>query len=386
MSTTIARSRLTPCGAGLAVLLATLVGEQTASAQDFTFNAEGAGALWVDDPQSTRFNPGYYAALRPGVTVGRIVAVQWSYALLQTPAADGFTENGTAHMFSAGVRLRPLAGMQPDTETTGGLFVDLNVGDVRTGNLDRLGLDAGLGYGFHLTPGIAVGPVLRYGQIVQPNKIAQRDPNDGQYLTLGANVAFGRAPVDDADDEPIVHPPCPECVQIAKPAAAAPCPDRDGDTVCDVEDRCPTQAGPASTYGCHIDPCGGTPLLMLVQFDYDSTALPDKLPTKAQTMDPVLDSVAAAIAQDPTCRVCVIGYASEEGPDAHNDDLSLLRASSVQGYLTKRGLAETQIPITGMGASCQLVPESTKELNRRVEFRRLQEGESCPTTCPEVSR
>jgi len=97
----------------------------------------------------------------------------------------------------------------------------------------------------------------------------------------------------------------------------------------------------------------------------------------------VLDAVAEAIAQDPSCRVCIVGHASEEGPVEYNEDLSRRRASAVQGYLGARGLAESRMPTTGMGAHCQLVPETTRPLNRRVEFLRLQEGESCPMECSE---
>ena len=166
----------------------------------------------------------------------------------------------------------------------------------------------------------------------------------------------------------------------APEALSNPCPDGDRDGVCDADDRCPKKIGPSATLGCPIDPCGGSPLVVLVQFEYDSAELP--LPKDdAQEMDPVLDAVADAIEQDSSCRVCIVGYASEEGPSEHNQELSSRRASAVQGYLAIRGLDKTQMPTTGLGERCQLVPESTHVLNRRVEFRRLQEGASCPTDC-----
>jgi len=138
--------------------------------------------------------------------------------------------------------------------------------------------------------------------------------------------------------------------------------------------------GPPATFGCPIDPCSGSPLLVLVQFKYDSSEMP---PPKVgvQTMDPVLDAVAEAIAKDPSCRVCIMGHASEEGTAEYNEELSRRRASAVKDYLTDRDLAETQMPTTGLGERCQLVPERSLELNRRVEFLRLEEGESCPMDC-----
>jgi outer membrane protein OmpA-like peptidoglycan-associated protein len=121
--------------------------------------------------------------------------------------------------------------------------------------------------------------------------------------------------------------------------------------------------------------------VVLVQFPYDSSDLPEPRDDAPQTMDPVLDAVAKAIAQDPSCRVCIIGHASEEGPVDYNDQLSSRRASAVERYLNARGLAGKKMPTVGLGSRCQLVPEVSRPLNRRVEFRRLQEGESCPTDC-----
>jgi outer membrane protein OmpA-like peptidoglycan-associated protein len=67
--------------------------------------------------------------------------------------------------------------------------------------------------------------------------------------------------------------------------------------------------------------------------------------------------------------------------EQYNEDLSYRRASAVQDYLTARNLNKTRMPISSMGERCQLVPESTRELNRRVDFHRLQTGESCPMDC-----
>jgi hypothetical protein len=36
-----------------------------------------------------------------------------------------------------------------------------------------------------------------------------------------------------------------------------------------------------------------------------------------------------------------------------------------------------------MGEGCQLMPEESRELNRRVEFLALEGDETCPTACAE---
>jgi outer membrane protein OmpA-like peptidoglycan-associated protein len=121
--------------------------------------------------------------------------------------------------------------------------------------------------------------------------------------------------------------------------------------------------------------------MALAEFSHNSSQMPVVQPEGEQTMDPVLEAVAAAVQRDESCRVCIIGYASEEGDAAHNMTLSSERATAVQRYLTERGLDQSRVPTSAMGDTCQMVPDSSRESNRRVEFRRLQEGEVCPTTC-----
>jgi OOP family OmpA-OmpF porin len=376
---------LTTCAVGLAFCLAALFAGKPAAAHQgaMRFNIETAAGFWVDKPQMTRFTPGFYVALRPGVALGRIVSLQMSFAMLVTPAKSGYSDLGMAHFIMPGLRIRPFATLRPRTEQLGGLFVDFNAGYVRTGDLNRFGFDAGIGYDFQVAPSFALGPVVRYVQIVQPNDDRNRDPNDAQMITVGLDFAFGPAhrekPVDvyRAREE---CAPAPACVQKAVVAEKC-CADKDRDGTCDVDDRCPMDPGPAATMGCPIDPCSGKPLLVLVQFKYDSSEMPRQREDDPQVMDPVLDAVAAAIAQDPSCRVCIIGHASEEGPADYNQTLSAQRATAVQGYLAKHGLIEKRIPAIGLGKRCQLIPEATRPENRRVEFRRLQDDESCPTDC-----
>src|SRR5690606_31989690 len=131
--------------------------------------------------------------------------------------------------------------------------------------------------------------------------------------------------------------------------------DPDGDGVCAPDDRCPDESGPAATLGCPIDPCSGEPLVVLVQFPYDSSAMPSPQ-DEARLMTPVLDAVAESLAEDPTCRVCITGHTSEEGPSEYNQTLSSERAVAVQDYLESRGVDESRVPTMGMGDRCQLSP------------------------------
>lgn len=393
------RPRTLPWLALVACLATALLPTGRASAQQvgYALHVEPGLAIWLDDPQSDRFKPGFYGAIRPSLTLGRFIALQLSYAALFTPNRRPFTENGVGHFFMAGLRVRPLAGVLETASNTAGLFADVNLGYVRNGDLNRFAYDIGIGYGFAVTPNVSIGPYLRYVQIVQSDDTLGEDPNDAQLLVLGVDIAFGSAALTDEPAGDCAQPGECECDGTATVATAEPvdcvpveetCADADRDGICNDQDQCPTQIGLPATFGCPIDPCSGRPLMVLVQFSFDSSQMPlvTPNPNDPQTMDPVLEAVAAAVLADPTCRVCVIGYASEEGASDHNMTLSAQRAGAVQNYMVARGLDESRIPSTGLGDTCQLVPEQSRVLNRRVEFRRLLDGASCPTTCAQQAR
>jgi hypothetical protein len=358
----------------------------TSSAQDITFNAEPGVAFWVDQPQSDRFNPAFTLALRPGVSVTRSLDAQISYSLVYADLGEGYDEAGSAQSVMGGLRFHPFVGWRPIANRNEGLFLDANLGWARTGGLDRLGFDAGVGYNVEVSDRFTLGPVIRYAQIVQADNIPGINPNDAQNLGIALDFGFSSKTETVTETPPPNRPPLwppttpPEVIVVTDPLS---CMDTDSDGVCDAEDRCPGEVGPVAALGCPIDPCSGKPLIVLVQFEYDSDAMPDRIVGKPQTMDPILDAVADAIAQDPSCRVCIVGNASEEGPDAYNRELSLRRADAVQSYLIDRGLSESRMPTIGLGSSCPIVPETSRLLNRRVEFRRLQEGESCSAICVE---
>lgn len=361
---------------GLALFLAGALSEQPASAQEFRLQAEGAGAVWLDQPQSDHFTPGYYLALRPGVAVGRYVSLQWSYSLLQTPKGDGYADNGSAHFLTTGVRLRPLASLSPAEDHLAGLFVDANIGGVVTGDVQRLGFDAGLGYTFQTTDNMALGPVVRYAQIVQPDGNIGQNPHDAQLVTLGLNLSLGKPHKVVTIVEEGPPPECPACVQLPP---EPPCADGDRDGVCDTDDRCPTELGFPALSGCpEAAPKGATPMPVAVQFEFDSATLPSK-----RSLEHDLDAIVKEMAADPERRVCILGYASEEGAIEHNYDLSQSRATAVQSYLGSRGIAAARLPTSAQGAACQMIPAANRVDNRRVEFYALKNGESCPTVCTE---
>ena len=115
-----------------------------------------------------------------------------------------------------------------------------------------------------------------------------------------------------------------------------------------------------------------------VQFEFDSATLPSK-----RSLEHDLDAIVKELTADPSRRVCILGYASEEGAIEHNFELSQTRADAVQGYLASRGIAASRLPTSAQGAACQMIPAANRVDNRRVEFYGLANGESCPTVCNE---
>ena len=88
---------------------------------------------------------------------------------------------------------------------------------------------------------------------------------------------------------------------------------------------------------------------------------------------PVLDKVAASLLAPDfvAMRVRVVGHTDSQGGEAHNDTLSLARATSVGKYLESKGVAAGRIAVEGRGERQPQV-DSTKDyalaLNRRVEM------------------
>jgi len=77
---------------------------------------------------------------------------------------------------------------------------------------------------------------------------------------------------------------------------------------------------------------------------------------------------------DTTVKFILKGYASAEGTDAHNMELSIDRANAVKAYLTNSGVSTTQLTTQGFGESNPVADNTTEAgriLNRRVEMQKL---------------
>ena len=76
---------------------------------------------------------------------------------------------------------------------------------------------------------------------------------EGEARTAGIAPDIGADELHDADGDGVldVNDACPSA---AGPASTSGCPDGDGDGVPDASDNCPAQSGPASNNGCPLPP------------------------------------------------------------------------------------------------------------------------------------
>jgi len=101
-----------------------------------------------------------------------------------------------------------------------------------------------------------------------------------------------------------------------------------------------------------------------IQFEFNSGVL-------KTTAYPILDKAVAEMKKDPTVKFKLSGYASAEGTDAHNMQLSVDRANAVKAYLINSGVNGDNLTAAGFGEANPVADNSTEDgrvLNRRVEI------------------
>ncbi|WP_437920120.1 OmpA family protein [Sphingobacterium sp. LRF_L2] len=150
--------------------------------------------------------------------------------------------------------------------------------------------------------------------------------------------------------------------------------DSDGDGVSDKFDKCP--GTPAGTVvdgsGCPIkfpEPVAQTATTGAyyapIQFEFDSSVL------KTESYS-TLDKLAKEL-RDAKGSVSLDGYASAEGSESYNLNLSKDRANAVKQYLVNAGVSASSISANGYGEANPIASNATEEgrvQNRRVEIKK----------------
>jgi len=188
------------------------------------------------------------------------------------------------------------------------------------------------------------------------------------------------------------------CPDIAGMAEMNGCPDTDGDGVSDNEDKCPQIVGDVANSGCpwadtdgdgvldNIDACkdqkgtttnNGCPelskeiLATLNKFGLriNFAANSDKILGK-KTQN-ILYQIKDLLEENPQGILIVEGYASSDGDDAYNIELSIKRAQAVKAYLVKIGVLKERLEVRGFGEAEPISDNESQEgraENRRVQF------------------
>jgi OOP family OmpA-OmpF porin len=144
----------------------------------------------------------------------------------------------------------------------------------------------------------------------------------------------------------LVQKPAPVVTETEKPAPIAPTPQ-----------PAPAPAAPAPAPQPNYN-------FTNIQFEFNSGVL-------KTSSYPALDNAAAQMKIDPSAKFMLKGYASAEGTDAHNMELSVDRANAVKAYLLNSGVNADNITAQGYGESNPVADNTTEDgriLNRRVEI------------------
>lgn len=337
-----------------------------------------------------------------------------------TPDVAGVKDPGMAsiNLGTLGVSLRlPDGTVRRGT----GLFLEGNAGGGFTGKELRPAFDVGLGYGFAVGTGFAIAPVVRYLQVIQPNK--ELDPYDARIGLLGVRLTMLDArptksvpeviegPRDrDGDGIPDVRDECidvPEDKDGYQDEDGCPDPDNDLDGILDVNDGCPNMPEDMDGFqdedGCPDedndqdgildvdDQCplepetingeqdqDGCPDQGLIVMHDDRIVLEERVlfdvlraRVKSSAM-PVLEAIVRLWRQHPEwTKVRIEGHADVRGDAQFNQELSERRAANVRAALVKLGMSPDIIVAEGFGASRLLTTGTDEEdhrKNRRVEF------------------
>jgi outer membrane protein len=179
---------------------------------------------------------------------------------------------------------------------------------------------------------------------------------DPLLFGVGIGYRFGASPPPVAAAASAIAVPA---VQVATPPPSPPVPDS--------RDKCPgTPPGlKVDSDGCPIEEF----VLRGVNFKTNSAELtPESWP--------VLEAVAAGMAQRTSARAEIRGYTDARGAAQYNLQLSERRAAAVVSYLMAHGIPKDLLNSSGLGSANPVAPNNTAQgraQNRRVtiQFSRL---------------
>ncbi len=85
----------------------------------------------------------------------------------------------------------------------------------------------------------------------------------------------------------------------------------------------------------------------------------------------ILNQIKELLQENPEGVLIIEGYASSDGDDAYNIELSIKRAQAVKAYLVEIGVSKDRLEVRGLGEAEPISDNVSKEgraENRRVQF------------------
>ncbi|MEL6545031.1 MAG: OmpA family protein [Myxococcota bacterium] len=194
----------------------------------------------------------------------------------------------------------------------------------------------------------------------------------------------------------------PEDMDLFEDEDGCPDVDNDLDTVLDVEDACPIEAGSPANQGCpssdrdgdgvqdDVDQCpdvpgtkaNGCPRRVLVvktdtkiEIKKQINFVSGKADIRGRLSFEILDQVAAVMVSNPKLRIVIEGHTDDRGSADYNLRLSDDRANSVRDALIERGVGSSRMDAIGYGEAKPISSNRTRQgraANRRVEFNIVQ--------------
>ncbi|MBI2897051.1 MAG: OmpA family protein [Deltaproteobacteria bacterium] len=410
-----------------------LSGRTQAESGLVNLHLEPAVGLLVTAPQSDRFGVGGGGAIKleiaPGERIGfQVMAAAMAFRDGTSPdPALGVVDPGAGGLMMAGggVRLRPFNDHGGYAIHVGGadhhrgnlfgnLWLDADVGYVRTGPKNRLGFDAAIGLELSVMDGLQVGPYAKYLQVVE--MASQLEPEDARIVLAGLSFSVGGGAVhpSDRDGDGLIDEVdrCPDDAEDPdgfEDEDGCPELDNDHDDIPDNRDRCPLvpedpdgfedhdgcpEPGPAQ------NPEVPVPETRTEERDEEADILLeqrvhfDTAKARVRTrFRPLVRQVQALMDGHPEfLRIRIEGHADERGTRAYNQWLSTERARRAAVVLQRYGVDPARIEIIGYGRDRPLAPgrsERALYMNRRVDFRiilvRRQVQVGGPEAAPPIS-
>lgn len=405
------------------MLIAVALGapERAQAEEPWLLDLEASGGAPVSAPQRDWYGPGGSLALGIGrplapwlLLEGRLrTALFLDGAAPSTPGVRD-PSHGTLNSLTVGMLLRLPDGTE---RRNVGLWASAAMGGALTGKELRPTWEAGLGYGFALSDSMALGPLLRFVQVIQPD--SQLAPDDARILLGGIRLSLldrhaprGAPMPSDRDGDGIEDardrcPDAPEDKDGFEDEDGCPDEDNDQDGILDTRDGCPNTAEDKDGFqdedGCADedndqdgvldvdDACPFEPETLNGERDDDGcpdegliVMRDDRVVLEEQVLfdmnsarvkrsaAPELRALVKLQAQHPEwTKMRVEGHADARGDEAFNQELSERRATNVRQALISFGMDPELLVADGYGAKRLLTSDTTPEAhakNRRVEF------------------